>query len=187
MRRRNRDSDWCGGSKRRATKVWILVTISIVAFIVTAVAMEQTGKVQVEPIIGSWKMNVSASKISPTLQDVFKIAAPKQRTEVYRQISGGRIELKGTFTGIDSSSYSYCKTFPAEGGMGQYENSDPSESDVNTRISPREWYVTAMQNGKQTLTIHKIISEDGKTMQQTVTSVDSKGKPFEELRIFERQ
>ena len=121
MRRRNRDSDWCGGSKRRATKVWILVTISIVAFIVTAVAMEQTGKVQVEPIIGSWKMNVSASKISPTLQDVFKIAAPKQRTEVYRQISGGRIELKGTFTGIDSSSYSYSKTFPAEGGMGQYD------------------------------------------------------------------
>jgi hypothetical protein len=44
-----------------------------------------------------------------------------------------------------------------------------------------------MQNGKQTLTIHKIISEDGKTMRQTVTSVDSKGKPFEELRVFERQ
>jgi len=186
MRRRNRDSDSCGG-RRRDMKVWRLATLSIAVFVVTAVAMEQTGKAQVEPIIGSWRMNVSASKISPTLQDVFKIAAPKQRTEVYRQIPDGRIELKGTFTGIDGSSYSYSKTFPAEGGMGQYVNSDPNESDVNTRVSPREWYVTAMQNGKQTLTIHKVISEDGKTMRQTVTSVDSKGKPFEELRVFERQ
>ena len=168
-------------------KVWRLVTLFITAFVMTTVAMGQTGKAQVEPIIGSWRMNVSASKISPTLQDVFKIAAPKQRTEVYRQIPNGRIELKGTFTGIDGSSYSYSKTFPAEGGMAQLANSEPSESDVNTRVSPREWYVTIMQNGKQTLTIHKVISEDGKTMRQTVTSVDSKGKPFEELRVFERQ
>ena len=155
-----------------------------------SVTVGQTGATStkaVDPIIGSWKLNISSSKISPVLRQMFKVAPPKQQTEVYRVTSDRQIELTGAFTGTDGSSLSSKVVFPAEGGIAQQTNSQPGESAVETRVSPREWYVTFMKDGKQTLTMHKVISTDGQTMRQTVAGVDSQGKAFEEVRVYERQ
>jgi hypothetical protein len=173
-----------GGNMRR------VILFMIAGLCMGSVSVGQTGVAStkaVDPIVGSWKMNISSSTISPALQQMFKDAPPKQRIEVYRLTPNRQIELTTAFTGTDGSSISSKVVYPAEGGMAQDTISQPGESLVETRISPREWYVTFMQDGKQTLTMHKVISTDGKTMRQTVTGVDSQGKAFEEVRVYERQ
>ncbi len=134
-----------------------------------------------DPIIGTWKLNLekSTGQSSP--------AAPiKEQTEVYREIDSDLIELTLTRIGADSSPTSSKLTWPIQGGAlkGLLR---PGQSLVETFIAAGEWYVTYMQDGKQYLTIHKVISKDGKTMRQTSKGVDAQGKPYERLRLFDRQ
>jgi hypothetical protein len=42
-------------------------------------------------------------------------------------------------------------------------------------------------NGKQVVTMHKVISEDGKTMRQTIKGVDSQGREGEQTQVLHRQ
>ena len=58
----------------------------------------------VDPVIGSWKLNIAQSKFSPRLLAAQRLAAPKERTEVYREIEAHRIELTSTEIRIDGSS-----------------------------------------------------------------------------------
>jgi hypothetical protein len=44
-----------------------------------------------------------------------------------------------------------------------------------------------MVEGKQIATMHKVVSKDGKTLRITIKGIDPQGKPFEELRVYDRQ
>ena len=50
-----------------------------------------------------------------------------------------------------------------------------------------DWYAIFLRDGNQIRVIHKVISKDGKTMHQTITGVDSDGKPYESLAVYEKQ
>jgi hypothetical protein len=54
-------------------------------------------------------------------------------------------------------------------------------------IAPGEWYSTSMQDGEQTELLHSSISKDGKTMGVTRRGTDAKGKPFEEIAVYNKQ
>lgn len=58
---------------------------------------------------------------------------------------------------------------------------------VETLIDPGNWYVTRLQNSKQVALVHKTFSKDGKTMRQTTKGTDDQGKPYEQVKVFDRQ
>ena len=140
-----------------------------------------------DPIVGTWKLNLKKSKISPNGPAIQKEQIPKEMTETYRELSNGRIELTVKDTAIDGSSEMSVFTYPIQGGIVEVKNGDTSRSYVQTRIAPGEWYVTVLEDGKQIRTRHKKISKDGKTMRQTYRGLYYEGKPFELLQVFDKQ
>jgi hypothetical protein len=133
-----------------------------------------------DPIVGSWKLNLSRSKFPPN-------AAPKEHTEIYR-VSADRVEFTLTRIGTNGMS-TFKATWPAEGGIAvvvEDATPIPDWTAIETLMAPGEWYVTQMQNGKQIFTIHKVVSKDGKTMRQTLKGLDPQGRPVESLQMFDR-
>jgi len=137
-----------------------------------------------DPIIGTWKLNVAKSKIPQTE------TAPKETTDVYRELETGQIELSRTSTLMNGSRESSKWTWPREGGIAERKSPAPlpaGTSYIELLIDPGHWYVTILQNGKQSLLMHKVITKDGRTMQIAIKSFDAQGKAVEQLQVFEKQ
>ena len=136
-----------------------------------------------DPIIGAWKLNVVKSNAQ---------ALVKERTEVYREIEGDRIELKASEIRPDGSSSQPPSgeglTWPRQGGLTSRNHPMMTEEEiwVQTLIAPGHWCVTFLEKGKQVGLIHKIISKDLKTMNQLHRGIDQ-GKPYEAMWVFDKQ
>ena len=77
--------------------------------------------------------------------------------------------------------------WPVQGGTVKVESGGvPGFSYVEALLAPGEWLVIALQDGRQVGARHKLVSEDGKTMRQTVTGVAPDGKPIEQVEVYER-
>lgn len=143
--------------------------------------MIATPAIAADPIVGTWKLDVESSK--------FAIPPPKEQIEVYTELASGEIEMVLTRTQSDGKSTSTKLRWPATGGVVQ----DPAgaqpkgETLVETLLGPGEWYVTYLRNGKQYLTMHKMISQDGQTMRQTIRGLDPQGRPAEQIQVLRRQ
>ena len=140
-----------------------------------------------DPIIGTWKLNINKSKFLSAKHPMLDLTAPKEQTEVYRELDSGRIELTWKNTAKDGSSGMLVLTYPIQGGTVKVEQGDTPISWIQTRVGQREWYATYLHEGTQIMTRHKVISEDGKTLHQTLRGVDADGKPFEVLLVLEKQ
>lgn len=136
-----------------------------------------------DPIIGTWTLNPTATKVSPGMP----FPPPAQRTEVYRQTDSGQIVLAVTTPSQRGSATTSNLTFSARGGLVTQDNAPPSQMLIETRVAPEEWRVTYLADGIQFLTMHKVVNPDAKTMTQTVTGETPQGARFEGVLVFDRQ
>ena len=137
-----------------------------------------------DPIIGTWKLNVSKSKFPQ------REMAPKEVTDVYREAGTDQIEFIRKGTQSDGSPDSSTWTWPRVGGMAERKSPAPlpaGTSYIELLMDPGNWYVTILQNGRQNVAMHKVIAKDGKTMSITIKSTNAQGKPVEQLQVFEKQ
>ena len=138
----------------------------------------------VDPIIGTWKLDVTKSEIPPSE------TAIKELTETYLEIEGDQIEFTRKGTQANGAAISSKWTWPRQGGMVKRLYPSPLPADrayVQTVVEPGNWYVTVLQNGKQGGVRHKTFSKDGKIMTQIYKEMDAQGKPFVEVLVFDRQ
>jgi hypothetical protein len=137
-----------------------------------------------DPIIGTWKLNIAKSTFPSNAPP-----APKEQIEAYRHLDTGEIELTYRLTEKDGSSVWEVFTWPAQGGAAKMIKGDIPKniSWIQTLIAPGEWYVTAMEGGKQIGTRHKTVSSDGKRYRQSWKRTDAQGKPYEIILVFDRQ
>jgi hypothetical protein len=148
---------------------------------VLGMAMTTIPAMAADPIIGTWKLDVGSSE--------FVLPPPKEQTEVYKELASGEIGLVLTRVQSDGGATSTQLTWPASGGAVH----DPDghlpkgETIVETLLGPGEWLVTYMRNGKQYLMMHKVISQEGKTMRQTIKGLDPQGRPAEQVQVLRRQ
>lgn len=142
-----------------------------------------------DPFIGTWELNVAKSKFPSALLEALDIAGPRQETIVIREFSGDELEIivKGTY--IDGSINSQKQTVPKQGGLVKFQQGGPPRGSyyVETKVNENEKYRTLINNGKQGILLHTIISRDGKAMNLTITGIDNQGKPFGGLYFFDRQ
>jgi len=139
-----------------------------------------------DPIAGTWKINLEKSKFPE------RFPAPKENTEIYREVGPDQIEMTYSSSNRDGTSNLAICTYPAQGGamvcrqegaVGEMEGI----SLFQMFVGPGEWYAIYIQNGKQVGTRHKVVSKDGKTMRQTMKAPEYMGKPLEAILIMEKQ
>lgn len=136
-----------------------------------------------DPSVGTWKCNVAQSKFAPSTQ-----AAVKEETLVKRALDPDQFELTVTGTRTDGSAISSKSTHPQKGGLVKNQPAPSAgQMSVVTVISPSDFYLTLLQDGKQVQVTHILVSKDGKTMRNTIKGTDAKGKPFEGLVVWDKQ
>ena len=135
-----------------------------------------------DPITGTWKLDVRASRF-------VKFEAPKEQTESYKELASGEIEMIVTRVAKGGAQSTVRLTWPASGGAVQ----DPAgalgkgKSAIETMLGPGDWLVTFLENGKQWSTMRKVISPDGRTMNQTAKFVDPNGRTVTQIQVLRRQ
>jgi len=141
------------------------------------------------PIVGVWKFNAAESQLSPAMLAILGWQSPlKEAKAFYRQLNADLLEYTGAGAFSDGSSISNAYAFPSLGGIAERQPPLPEGSAIiETLISPGEWVVTFLFNGKQGMVIRKIVSKDGMKLHETYRGIGPDGKSFESISIYERQ
>ena len=132
--------------------------------------------------VGTWKLNVAKSKFAPSTE-----APTKELTEVKRELGNDQVEITETGTRTDGSKISAKFTHPQKGGLVTDSSTPKGQMAVATVIGPSELYETVLQNGMQIEVYRVVVSKDGKTLTVTDKGTDAKGKPFENISVFDKQ
>lgn len=132
--------------------------------------------------VGTWKLNAAKSKFAPSTE-----APTKELMEVKRELGNDQVEIAETGTRTDGSKISVKFTHPQNGGIVTDSSTPKGQMSVATVIGPGELYETVLQNGKQVEFYHVVVSKDGKTLTVTDKGSDAKGKPFENISVFDKQ
>ena len=122
-----------------------------------------------DPIIGTWKLNVTKSKFSSG-------QAPTGITRVYAE-SNGLYTLDITTTGPDGKVTSDHVVYRE--GKEEKQSSSGSEATVllaAKRIDNNTWDFDVKQGGKVIGHVHRVVSADGKTLTVHNTRTSLKGR-----------
>jgi hypothetical protein len=139
-----------------------------------------------DPLIGTWKLNVSKSKFSPAM--LGKMAPLKEATMVIREVVS-LIEITYAGTRKDGSPILQQSTVPRQGGVLTYEKGGPGEGIIVifTRFDSHTGCFTRLQNDKQVYVNLTSASKDGKTQRDNYRGTDAEGKSFEQIMVYDRQ
>ena len=129
------------------------------------------------PFIGTWKLNLAKSKFSGV--------APKEWTDVYREVEGDKLEVTAKIIMADGSSLNEKLVYPQQGGAATFlQGGGQGIYEVETLIAPSEWLGTRMKDGKQIGCMRIFVSKDRKTMHYILKITDI---PLEGEAVFDRQ
>ena len=132
-----------------------------------------------DPLIGTWKLDAAKGNYWALQQTTVK-----ELTGSYRELGNGQIEVTGTGTREDGSPISFKGTFPRQGGG---TISAEGISSVVTVIDLYNYYITVLKDAKQVLVYECKMSKDGKTLRGRFKGVDTSGKIYEGVEVFDRQ
>jgi hypothetical protein len=127
---------------------------------------------QNSPFTGTWKLNVSKSKISPG-------PAPKSETVTIAPDRKVSVETVGADSKTINWSYMPAENTPVS--IEGMENSTVMEKTSGNTVD----HTWKMGNGKETG--HGVISKNGKTMKYTMSGTNAEGQQVHNVYIFEKQ
>ena len=138
-----------------------------------------------DPIIGTWKRNLEKTKYNDELSrdDI------KDIIEVYKETEGNMIEATWTSTRKDGSTGFVKKIFPKEGGVAKYIDWEMPENILVTVIpvGSGDWYISTIMNGRKVQLRHIMVSDDGKTLIETIKGTNQEGKSVDIRVVSDRQ
>lgn len=134
---------------------------------------------QANPFVGTWKMNVAKWTGTPG-------PAPKAVT-VMVEAAGKAFKTTVTGTGADDKPINQSYTMAYDGtdspvtGSADYDTMNSKMIDATTRHSVRK------KAGKQVMTVHSVMSADGKHYTSTTTGTNAKGQKVSTTAVYDRQ
>jgi hypothetical protein len=168
--------------KLKGVEVMRSQSIVIAGMIILTLALA-TAAMAADPLIGTWKLNVTKSTISQT--QPFNVT--------FREIEGDKIEVTTTSINADGSAISAISvraTWPRMGGPVQIlQGGNEALSYFVILVEPGNWYQAIVRDGRQVALRHITFSKDGKVMTQTIKGGwrDAPVKPFEDVLVFDKQ
>ncbi len=134
---------------------------------------------QANPFVGTWKMDVTKWTGTPG-------PAPKAVT-VKTEVAGTAFKTTVTGTAADGKPINMSYTMAYDGkdapvsGSADYDTQNAKMIDANTRHTVRK------KSGKDVLTVHSVMSKDGKHYTATTTGVNAKGEKVNTTAVYDRQ
>ena len=132
-----------------------------------------------DPWIGTWKLNVAASKYSPG-------PAPKSSTLMIAATSGGLKQTTDTVPATGAATHAEI-TFNMDGKDYPVKGNPNVDTQSFKKIDARSYEVTAKKGGKVTTTTRVSYSADGKARTATQTGTTPDGKPLNNTLSYNRQ
>ena len=153
--------------------------VFLIATSMASAAFSQAAAPQSDPLLGTWKLNVSKSKYSPG-------PAPRSSMMHYEAEGDG---FKDTVTGTDSQgrpttsvfSMIYDGVFRPTTGVTGYDSSAFTRVDDHTIL-----YVRTLR-GKVVGTGIRVMSQDGKTLTFTGIGINANGQRYDNVVVMEKQ
>lgn len=135
--------------------------------------------IDTDPVVGTWKLNVTKSKFSVG-------PAIKSQTRIYSQSAQG-ITLNMKTVGADGKETTTQTTYHLDGkdypvmGTPDYDSLSAKQIDTNTAE------FTLKKAGKPIGTTRRTVSKDGTTLTATSSLTDAKGVKSEEVTVYDKQ
>jgi hypothetical protein len=132
----------------------------------------------VDPLIGTWQLNVAKSK--------FSAPAPKSETRTYRVVGQ---DIKAASKIVDASGKTIAQEWTVNyDGKEHPEIGNPDADTISfKRIDAFNFEFTERKAGKPVITGTRVISKDGKTLTITSKGTDAKGQLVNHVMVFEKQ
>ncbi|HMI50532.1 MAG TPA: hypothetical protein VK525_03405 [Candidatus Saccharimonadales bacterium] len=140
-----------------------------------------TLRAQNNPLVGTWKLNVTKSTYDPG-------PAPKSLTRTVEAQGDG---VKYTFDGVaaDGSAISYSFSVQFDGKDNPISGSMPAGADTvaATRTDANHFVATLKKGGKVLGTSKVAISSDGKVTTVDATATTATGAKMHEVQVYDKQ
>jgi hypothetical protein len=153
--------------------------VCFVAFLGSASSLQAA-----EPFVGTWKLNVAKSKLTPTPPGM---AANEETLVIQKTGEGYEITMKGTRE--NNSPFVVRYSVPQKGGPLTFAEGAPptGTSMASKRINDRTVDLITTRDGKAVSTNHVTVSANGKTMRGDEKGVDAQGKPIQGFAVWDKQ
>lgn len=155
------------------------MAFAFLAVLITA-AIPHASFAQSNPLIGTWKINLTKSSFSPG-------PAPKSSTLIFEAVgqnfraTNENISAQGDTTKSVFGPYSYDgKSYPITGVPSYDASSYKIVNDTTVEL-------TRMKAGKVVQTGTRMLSADGKTVTFTMTGVNANGERVNDVIVYDKQ
>jgi hypothetical protein len=155
-----------------------LTTMALVG-LAFATALPQTGLAQSDPLIGTWKLNLTKSTYSSG-------PPPRSQTATFEAVGQAlRVTLKGINAQGNPTKrvdmlFDDGKSYPVT-GVPNYDAVSYKRGNDSTNE------ITATKAGKVVQTATNVMSADGKTLTMTVTGVNANGQQIKNVTIYNKR
>jgi len=149
-------------------------------FFLAVTALPQCGFAQGNPLIGTWKINLTKSKYSPG-------PPPTSGTTIFEAVGQG---IRITADGIDAQGKPTKLNFGVVHFDGKpYPITGTPDYDAATykQVNNSTMESTRTKAGKVVQTTTSAISADGKTRTLTTTGVNEKGQQISNVAFYKKQ
>jgi hypothetical protein len=157
-------------------RVFQFVTIALLAVVGSSALQAQTN-----PLVGTWKLNVTKSKFDPG-------PAPKSLTRTVEAQADG---VKYTFDGVaaDGKPIAYGFSIQFDGKDNPISGSIPSGADtISAKRTDSNHFVATLKKGGKVIGTSKVaVSKDGKVTTVDSTGTTAAGVKSHDVQVFDRQ
>ena len=152
--------------------------VKIVAIALLSTLFFGTTAFAADAVDGTWKLNVAKSKFSDM--------APKSGTRVYTEGADGTT-LDQKLVGADGKEMSMHVTLKFDGKPHPISGNPDADSGTGKAINAHTSDFTLSKGGKVTGSVHRVVSEDGKTLTVNNKGTHTDGKTYDETLVFDKQ
>jgi hypothetical protein len=146
-----------------------------------AVAGSSAVRAQSNPLVGTWKLNLTKSKYDPG-------PAPKSLTRTVEAQGNG---VKYTFEGVAADgkpiAYGFSATF--DGKDNPVTGSMPNGADtISAKSIDANHYVATQKKGGKEVAVSKVaVSKDGKVTTLDATGTNAAGAKTHDVQVYDKQ
>ncbi len=148
---------------------------------VAILALASSVWAQNDPLIGTWKLNLSQSVYDP---------GPPPRSLVHQYESVGEDTYKNSRDLVDANGKSSHRELTLLFDGKEHPSANPSPeraASMDRRIDAYNLEGMSMRGGKLITVFMRFISADGKTLTFKTMGTNAAGKPFSRVEVFDKQ
>lgn len=155
--------------------------LGYVAVVLLAALASTPAFAQVNPALGTWKLNVAKSKFTG-------VPAPKELTRTLAA-DGDSVKYTFTGTGADGSAVAYSFTLKYDGKDYPVEGNAPGGFDqiAIKKVNDHSYTASQKKAGKAVGSGKVTVSKDGKTTTVTLKYTNTDGKSASSTGVYDKQ